>query len=233
MLRPYNLSIGLMGTTTLTKPGSGAQTGDIGRNGGGFGDHGWGGGDSWEARPWRVPARTYRTGMWLALAGIVMLFAAFTSALVVRKGIGEGWGTTPIPRILGLNTLVLILSSGTLELSRRALTRRFASSFAAWLYGTTALGLLFLAGQLAAWRELAARGFYLATNTSASFLYVLTAAHGVHLAGGILALAYLAIRAPAIAAGRQRRTAVDVAALYWHFMDGLWIYILLLLLTRL
>ena len=163
-------------------------------------------------------------GVWMFLGTVVMLFAAFTSALVVRKGLGEGWGSTPIPRILWLNTMVLILSSLTLEFSRRALNRRLVSSFTGWLYATTALGVLFLAGQLAAWRELAARGVYLATHTSASFLYLLTAAHGVHLAGGIIALSYLVIRARAIALGGQRRTAVDVTAIYWHFMDGLWIH---------
>jgi cytochrome c oxidase subunit 3 len=222
-----------MGTTTLTKPERIAQPGHTGRGGGFQGDDGSGGGDPGESRRWRVPMRTYRTGMWLGLAGIVMLFAAFTSALVVRKGLGEGWGSTPIPRILWMNTLILILSSATLELSRRALTRRDSIRFAGWLYAATALGLVFLAGQVAAWRELAAGGFYLATNTSASFLYLLTAAHGVHLLGGIMALAYLMIRAQAIALGRQRRTAVDATAIYWHFMDGLWIYILFLLLTRL
>jgi len=222
-----------MGTTTLTKPDRDSLAGDTGRNGGGFRRNDFGGGDSGGAREWRVPMRTYRTGMWLGLAGIVMLFAAFTSALIVRKGLGENWGSTPIPHVLWLNTLVLIASSATLEVSRRALARRLSIRFTGWLYATTVLGLVFLAGQVAAWRELAARGFYLATNTSASFLYLLTAAHGVHLLGGIMALAYLAMRAPAIATGRQRRTAVDVTAIYWHFMDGLWIYILILLLTRL
>ena len=194
---------------------------------------GHGGGDSWEGREWRVPARTYRTGMWLALAGIVMLFAAFTSAMVVRKGLGENWGSTPIPRILWLNTLVLLASSATLEFSRRALARRFARGFTAWLYATVGLGVIFLAGQFAAWRELAERGVYLASNAGASFLYLLTAAHALHLAGGVAALGYLVVRAGAIAAGTQRRAALDVTAIYWHFMDGLWIYLLILLSTRL
>jgi len=123
-----------MGTTTLTKPESTKQVDNVGRNGGSAVSGGFGRGDSWGARPWRVPARVHRTGMWLALAGIVMLFAPFASALVVRKGLGEGWGAAPIPRVLWLNTMVLLLSSATLELPRRALNRRLVSSFAAWLY---------------------------------------------------------------------------------------------------
>jgi cytochrome c oxidase subunit III len=75
------------------------------------------------------------------------------------------------------------------------------------------LGFLFVCGQIEAWRELAAAGIYLPTNPSASFFYILTAAHAVHLLGGLFALQY---------ANRQ------AAAVYWHFMTGLWIYVLLL-----
>ncbi len=221
---------------TPTKPKVPAGTGDFGRNGNGFGGRGFGG-DGSDAHGWTVPARTYRIGMWMALVAIVMLFAAFTSALVVRKGMSSDWVATAIPRILYLNTLILMASSLTLELSRRSLpvgpyTLR-AGRFAGWLYATVALGLAFVGGQLMAWRELASRGVYLATNPSSSFFYLLTAAHGVHLLGGIVALFYLVFRARSIALAPTRRTAVDVTAIYWHFMDGLWIYILLLLKVRL
>ena len=219
-----------MGTTTLSKPERVSPLDGGGQGGGGFA--GFGGGDSGEVRPWRVPERTYRLAMWMALVAIVMLFASFTSALVVRQGLSDDWVSLALPRILWLNTAVLLVSSGTLEFGRRALTRRMGASLTVWLYVTTGLGLLFLAGQLAAWRELAARGVYLATNPSSSFFYLLTAAHGLHLAGGVIALFYLLIRARTIAGGRQRRTAVDVTAIYWHFMGALWIYILFLLTTR-
>jgi cytochrome c oxidase subunit 3 len=221
-----------METTTLTEPKSVARLDDAGR-GGGTGSGSFGGGDSGRPREHRVPERTYRLGMWLALVAVVMLFAAFTSALVVRKGLGENWGSTPLPRLLWLNTVVLLASSATLEFSRRALTAGAANRFVIWLNLTAGLGILFLAGQVAAWRDLAARGFYLATSASASFLYVLTATHGVHLAGGVLALGYLVVRASAISRGEQRRSALDATAIYWHFMDGLWIYVLILLATRL
>jgi cytochrome c oxidase subunit 3 len=166
--------------------------------------------------------------MWFALASIVMLFAGFTSAMVVRRGMSFDWVPIAVPRLLWVNTGVLLASSATLEFSRRALTGRAFESFLRWLGTTVALGVAFLAGQLAVWRELAARGVYLATNPSSSFFYVLTAAHGVHLLGGVLALGYVAICAGRIARGRKRRTALDVTAIYWHFMDALWIYIFLL-----
>jgi cytochrome c oxidase subunit 3 len=90
------------------------------------------------------------------------------------------------------------------------------------------LGFLFLAGQYAAWRQLVATGVYLATNPSSSFFYVFTVAHALHLAGGLLALVFITVWAWRLQLGPGRRTAVDVSAFYWHFMDGLWIYLLLL-----
>jgi cytochrome c oxidase subunit III len=222
---------------TPVKPEEPAGGGTIGGGGPrkGYGGSGRDGGRQGgrDAGGWSVPPYTYRTGMWVALTGIVMLFAAFTSAMVVRKGLSNDWVRTTLPHILYLNTVVLILSSVTLELSRRALTRGLGERFRAWLYATLALGLAFVAGQLIAWGELAKRGVYLSTNPSSSFFYLLTGAHGLHLLGGILALGYVAAKAPSIAAGRKKRTAVDVSALYWHFMDGLWIYILILFFVRL
>jgi cytochrome c oxidase subunit 3 len=211
--------------TTLTPPQLGTARGreDAGHGGAGFYPGGFGGGEGF--LEYRVPAQTYRLGMWFGLAGIVMLFAAFTSALVVRKGMSFDWAAIAVPRVLWLNTGVLVLSSLTLELARRALKAGMAARFIAWLYATLLLGLGFLGGQLVAWRELAARRVYLATNPSSSFFYLLTAAHGVHLLGGIVALGYGVWRAASMAQGRARRTALDVTAIYWHFMDVLWVYI--------
>jgi cytochrome c oxidase subunit 3 len=171
--------------------------------------------------------------MWMGIAGIVMIFAAFTSALVVRRGLSTDWVPTALPHILFLNTGVLALSSFTLELSRRSLRGGRNSEFARWLYVTMALGLAFVAGQLEAWRELASRGVYLASNPSSSFFYLLTAAHGVHLLGGIVALLVLGFRTQRLAAIAKKRAAVEVTSIYWHFMDGLWIYLLILLMVRL
>ena len=220
-----------MGSTTLTptKPVEDARIGDTDRNGGGFRSGGFGGGDGWGE--FRVPERTYRLGMWFALTGIVMLFAAFTSALVVRKGMSFDWIPVRVPRVLWLNTFVLIMSSATLELSRRSLRTGAAKEFIRWLSATLALGIGFLAGQLIAWRELAVRGVYLASNPGSSFFYVLTAAHGFHLLGGVVALAYVVYRARRIAFGQVRRTPLDVTAIYWHFMDALWIYVFFVLLN--
>jgi len=219
-----------MASTTLTptKPEEVIRIDDSDRGGGGFRPRDFGGGPGWGKQ--RVAARTYRLGMYFALTGIVMLFAAFTSALVVRKGMSFDWVLFRVPRVLWLNTFVLMASSATLELSRRALRAGAAHEFIRWLSATVVLGLGFLSGQLVAWRELAARGIYLATNPGSSFFYVLTAAHGIHLLGGLVALVYVFFRARPIALGWARRTPVDVTAIYWHFMDALWIYVFFVLL---
>ena len=219
------------------KPETPAGIDNLGRNGDGFGggDRFGGGGGGPDSRGWAGSVRVYRTGVWMAMAAIVMLFAAFTSALVVRKGLSNDWVATALPRVLWLNTAVLIASSVTFEFSRRSLAGDpsfSARRFSRWLYVTLALGLAFIAGQLIAWRELASRGVYLATNPSSSFFYLLTGAHGLHLLGGIVALFYVALRARQLALAPAKRVVVDVTAIYWHFMDALWIYILLLLTVR-
>ena len=127
-----------------------------------------------------------------------------------------------------MNTVILLVSSLTLELARRRLAQADPSGFQTLWLVTTGLGLLFLAGQLLAWRQLVAAGAYLSSNPSNSFFYVLTAAHGVHLLGGILALLYVTLRR---FAGAQvtRALAAEVTSYYWHFMDGLWVFLLAIL----
>ena len=173
--------------------------------------------------------RVYRTGMWLALIGIARFFLAFTSAYIVRSGLSDDWAALAIPSLLWWNTLALLASSYTMERTRRSLNAGWREAGNRWVTATAALGLLFLAGQLLAWRQLAASGIYLATNPSSSFFYLLTGAHAVHLAGGLLALLYLTVAAWRYRLGPAKRTMVEVTSLYWHFMDGLWVYILLLL----
>src|SRR5207253_8269574 len=91
-----------------------------------------------------------------------------------------------------------------------------------WTAGTV-LGALFLCGQYLAWRQLNAQGFYLATNPSSSFFFLLTCVHAVHLVGGITALGYVDVQALRLRLGPGKRTAVDVSAAFWHFLDAVWI----------
>jgi len=174
--------------------------------------------------------RASLTGLMVLLAASVMLFAAFTSAYVVRRGLSDDWAAFPLPRVLWLNTALLVASSAAVELARRALKAGRRGDFNRFWTAGTALGAAFLLGQAYAWRELSQAGVYLATNPSSSFFYVLTAAHAVHLLGGITALAYVAVQALRLRLGPGKRTVVEVSALFWHFLDGLWLYLMLLFL---
>ena len=190
----------------------------------GGGDEGGGSGGGRQ----RVPRRAYFTALQLGLAAVVMFFMALASSYIVRKGLGEDWQRVPIPRILWVNTAVLLASSVTIAVARRKLEAGARDAFQTWWWVTTGLGLLFLTGQVVAWKQLALAGMFLSTNPSSSFFYLLTAAHGVHLAGGMFALFYVRFRAwsrSRIAQG----TAAELASIYWHFMDGLWVFLLVLL----
>lgn len=178
-----------------------------------------------------VPQRTYVTGMMMALAGILMFFMALVSAYVVRKGMpNSDWMAMPeLPRILWLNTCVLLASSAALVFARARSRDDDETGFRRWWSASTVLGVCFLAGQIVAWRELVAGGVYLATNASSSFFYLFTAAHGLHLAGGLAALIWILMRPTR---RLTRGTAAEVVSMYWHFMDGIWIFLFLVLLIE-
>jgi cytochrome c oxidase subunit III len=207
---------------------------DLGPPGGNGGEDGGlgGGGGGWDPGGGATPSEVSMAGVWVAIAAIVMLFAALTGVMMIRKRISEEWVATALPPIVYWNSVVLLVSSLTLEFSRGSLTAGISRRFFAWLYVTLALGVAFVAGQVVAWRELAQRGIYLATDPSSSFFYLLTGVHALHLLGGIIALVILVIQAPKIARGLGRRTLLDGTAVYWHFMYGLWVYILLLLVLK-
>jgi cytochrome c oxidase subunit 3 len=168
------------------------------------------------------------TGLLVLLAASVMLFAAFTSAFFVRRGLSNDWVDTPLPPILWINTGVLLASSIALELARSALRAGRRVAFNRYWTGATILGALFLGGQYVAWRQLNDAGIYLATNPSSAFFFVLTCAHAVHLLGGISALGYIDVQALLLRLGPGKRTAVDVSAYFWHFLDAIWIFLMAL-----
>ena len=197
--------------------------------------------------------RRARLGLGAGLIGIVMVFVSFTSAYIVRQGLPtfdagtntlvHDWFPVPLPRLLLINTFVLLLSTLTMEMARRQLANETALAPGTgtpgvalkqeprmyWLALTVLLGFTFLTGQWMVWRELAANGFYVSTSPGSSFVYLLTATHGVHLLGGILALlaagAASVLRKPL----ESRLVIVDVTGWYWHFMAFLWIYVFCLL----
>lgn len=184
-----------------------------------------------------VRTRSSQSGIWVGIFAITMSFAALTSALIVREGTSD-WAHLALPPVLFLNTLILLMSSGTFELSRRRLeadaadTERSRRSGMLWLMATLALGVAFCVGQYQAWEQLRSQGVYLATNPNSSFFYVLTFLHVVHVTGGIAALLYLIVRL-SLGKKQARRSTFESTAVYWHFMGALWVYLLLLCVIKL
>ena len=216
-------------TSPLTKKGIGGGPNGRGPNGNGApkrnGDSGF--------RDFQSSANRYRLGMWVAIASILMLFTALSSAYIVRAASSSDWQPLAMPRILLLSSVLILISSGTLEAARRNLKRAAGGAYKSWLLLTVVLGIGFLVSQLFAWRQLAAQGVYVASNPHSSFFYLFTAAHGVHLLGGLAALAYLSLRTRAAQPDKPAMTKTqakaDAVTLYWHFMDFLWLYLFVLL----
>jgi cytochrome c oxidase subunit 3 len=183
-----------------------------------------------------------------------MVFVSLTSAYVVRRGLPtfddasrtyfRDWGSVQLPwLLLAINTALLLISSLTMERARRNITRSAALAPVRsipgvsvgdergfpWLGVTVVLGFGFLIGQWIAWSELKGRGFFVNTNPNSSFVYLLTAAHAVHLAGGVVALLWAGATSLLRRPIEGRRIVVDVTAWYWHFMALLWLYVFALL----
>lgn len=175
-----------------------------------------------------------RTGVWVGLSTVAMMFAAFTSAAVVRKGSADDWQHIVLPSILFFNTAVLIVSSITLEIARRKVMQYAKGDNPSqipsivWLGLTLALGLVFVVGQFVAWSQLKAQGVYLVTSPTSSFFYVLTVVHAIHVAGGLGGLTRVILKTSGHVF-TLRRSTLDGTAYYWHFMGALWIYLLVLL----
>lgn len=183
-----------------------------------------GGGDSGSS----FPISKAQVGVWILLGTIVMLFGGLSSAFIVLRGAPD-WQNIEIPSILWLNTAILLTSSATLEAARRSLGHARIGAMKTWVIASGAFGLAFLVCQLVAWRQLVAAGVYLPSTLHSSFFYVLTGLHGLHLLGGVGALAYVLRRAlqDRIIPGQDE--SLKLCATYWHFVDALWVYLFVLL----
>jgi cytochrome c oxidase subunit 3 len=200
--------------------------------------------------------RRYRLGVTIGLVGVFLLFLTFTGVFMIRLKMGawdiqtqshyRDWKPVTIPfLVFGIDTLILLASSLSLEKARRQAFADAAVAGAAgipgiklheergfpWLGLTLSLGLAFLAGQIYAWLDLFRHGFHMSGNTGSSFVYLVTGMHAVHLLVGIAALIYAAIFVRwQTRSHERRRMALDVTSLYWHSMGILWLYIFALLL---
>jgi cytochrome c oxidase subunit 3 len=186
-------------------------------------------GDRGKHRPNGPPSpRRFSTAIAIAMVSILMFFMALASAFLVLHHGSKVWVAVQLPKILWINTAILLGSSFTLERARLRLSLGDVPGFRKLWLLTTVMGFLFVAGQLVAWRQLVGQGVYIASNQASSFFYIFTGAHGVHLLGGVAALLFVLLRnfeksqIPA-------SLAAEITSYYWHFMDGLWIFLFALL----
>lgn len=205
---------------------------DIGGGGGGNDGPPTGGDDSDDPgkprRPNSPATRRHATAILLLMVSIFIFFMAMVSAFIFLRATNTKWVPLRLPTIVWFNTVVLITSSVVIEWARRKLASGDLHQFRKIWMAATGLGVLFLIGQLIAWRQLVNEGLYVATNQASSFFYIFTGLHGLHLTGGICGLLYVAFRKFEYSRV-PRPVAAQVASYYWHFLDGLWIFLLALL----
>ncbi len=204
------------------------------QNNGGGNDGGNNRNDDYIEEQENYPSNKYRIGMWFLLLVVMMTFGGLISAYIVisTNGVLE-WKPFDLPKAVLVSTLLILISSVTYQFAQKSLYKDNQTTAKNWLLATTVFGGMFIASQLIAWFELVRRGVYVESNPYAGFFYILTAVHALHVIGGIIALGYILLRTwePTASDSElvKRQQVSTTVGWYWHFMDGLWIALVLLL----
>ncbi len=169
--------------------------------------------------------------LWLFIVSITMIFASLTSAYIVKKSDGQ-WLLFDIPEIFWVSTGILLASSITMQLAVSAAKKNNISSTRFLLGITTALGAIFLISQFFGWQQLVSQGVYFVGNPAGSFMYVFTGMHAVHLISGIIFLIIVLISALRYKVHSRSLRRIKLCSTYWHFLDGLWLYLFVFLLIN-
>lgn len=169
-----------------------------------------------------------RLALLISCGSILMMFAALTSAYIVRQSAGN-WLEFALPDLFYWSAGILLLSSVTLQLANTFFVRDRGGLYRTALAATLLLGFAFVVVQFEAWQEMFGRGLYLTGNPATSFVYVLSGLHAAHVIGGLVALIIACIHGFVlpVAPTPRRRLRLQLTLTYWHFMDFLWIYLLL------
>jgi len=221
--------------------GSGSNGGRRNRGGGGGNNGGDnGGGDNnnnnqdFLGDTERDSSDKYRIGMWFLLLVVLMTFGGLISAYIViaTNGAAE-WKPFDLPVQIWVSTVLIVASSISYTFAQKFLKSDNQEKAKNWLLATTALGAMFISSQILAWFELVRREVYVSSNPYAGFFYILTAVHALHVVGGICALGFIVLRTWTKTSSDEelenRKSAATVVGWYWHFMDGLWMVLFLLL----
>jgi cytochrome c oxidase subunit 3 len=168
----------------------------------------------------------HKLALWVGIATIIMMFGAFTSAYIVRRAAGN-WYEFKLPDIFFLNTLVILASSVTLHWSYRSFVKGMETRYKVLLLTTFVLGLAFVILQYQGWKAMNAMGATFTVNPSSSFVFVISGLHAAHVLGGVAALIVAMVHAfylPFKPTAR-RKLRFDLVVQYWHFVDILWVYL--------
>ena len=167
--------------------------------------------------------------LWVGIASIVMMFAGFTSAYIVKRN-QANWVTFDLPAMFWYSTAVIIISSLTLHMSNIAFKQREMAKYRSLVVATMILGIVFIIMQVIGFNQLWIKGITLTKNVSFSFLYVIVGLHALHVIGGVVALIVLFAKAFSAKVRNYNIVPLEVISTYWHFVDALWIYLLIFLL---
>jgi len=169
----------------------------------------------------------HKFSLWIAMASILMMFAGFTSAYIVKRN-DSNWLQFSLPPVFSLSTFVILLSSLTIYLASRSFKARSMVRYRVLITITAALGVLFVILQALGFQYLQEHGVKLigsGSNPSGSFLGVITGVHMLHVVGGVIALIVLFIRAFTRKSKNYSAVPIEMASTYWHFVDAIWIYL--------
>lgn len=169
--------------------------------------------------------------MWLFIVTVVMIFAAFTSAHIVRQADGD-WLIYDIPQMLWITSGIILASSITMQWAYIAAKRDKLEQVKLALSLTMVLGIGFIYGQFQAWGQLVDAGVFFVGNPGGSFIYVFTGLHVLHLVSGILYLLYMLVSAFRYKVHSKNMLNMDMSTTFWHFLGGLWIYLFIFLLLN-
>ncbi|MBC7887944.1 MAG: cytochrome c oxidase subunit 3 [Ferruginibacter sp.] len=167
--------------------------------------------------------------LWVGVASIVMMFAGLTSAYIVKRN-QPNWVPFELPGMFWYSTVIIIISSITLYLSHNAFKQREMAKYRGLVVITLVLGIVFVIMQVIGFNQLWLKGITLTKNVSFSFLYVIVGLHALHVIGGIVALIVLFLKAFSSKVRNYNIIPLEVISTYWHFVDALWIYLLIFLL---
>jgi cytochrome c oxidase subunit 3 len=177
----------------------------------------------------RKKIHPHKFTLWVAIGSIIMMFAGLTSAFIVKRS-QPNWAMLEIPRVFWVSTLVILASSVTIQLAVKYFRERNMDRYRSMLTTTAVLGFIFLALQVIGfmqYRSMDIRLVGAGSNASFSFVLAIAGLHGLHVIGGVIALAIIAIRSNSTRRRNYSPVPVEVAATYWHFVDILWIYLIL------